>query len=313
MNKPTVLMLGAYLDEDLHDLTQNYDVIKLWEQTDKDGVISLRGGDVRAIATRGDLGATKALIERLPNLEIVACNGVGTDAIDRSATKPRGIKITNTPDVLNDDVADLAFALMLCCARNIVRNDAFARSGQWATQNPPLETKLSGKRLGIIGLGRIGKAIARRGEAFDMPISYYGRQKQSGVDFLYFSSIAELAAQSDFLVAIIPGGATTSKLIGADVFAALGKDGYFINVARGTVADEDALLHALETGVIKGAGLDVYWNEPNMNPRFAKLQNVVLQPHQGSATIETRRAMGKLVRDNLAAHFSGKPLLTEID
>jgi lactate dehydrogenase-like 2-hydroxyacid dehydrogenase len=313
MSKPTVLMLGAYPEAHTQALAEDYDLIKLWEAVDPETALARHGGKVRAVATRGDLGASKALIDRLPKLEIIGCFGVGTDAIDRGATRPRGIKITNTPDVLNDDVADLTFALMLALARNIVGGDAFARSGQWATTTPPLETKMSGKRLGIIGLGRIGKAIAKRGMAFDMPISYFGRQKQDDVSFTYYASLTELAANSDFLVAIVPGGTGTSNLVSADVFKALGPKGYFINVARGSVVDEASLLHALENRIIKGAGLDVYWNEPKMDPRFAALDNVVLQPHQGSATNDTRFAMGQLVRDNLAAHFAGRPLLTETE
>jgi lactate dehydrogenase-like 2-hydroxyacid dehydrogenase len=313
MSKPVILLLGAYLEQDMDALASQFEVIRFWEQQDKDATLRNSAHLIRAVATRGDLGAQKDLIDQLPSLEIIACFGVGTDAIDRTATGPRKIVITNTPDVLNDDVADLALGLMLAVARNIPQNDAFVRDGRWSTMSPPLETKLSGKRVGIVGLGRIGKAIAKRCQSFDMPVSYFGRQKQGGVAFSYFDSIAALAHNSDFLVAIVPGGSATSNLIGSEVFAALGQNGYFINVSRGSVVDEDALLHALENGSIKGAGLDVYWDEPKINPRFAKLKNVVLQPHQGSATIETRRAMGKLVRDNLAAYFAGKPLLTPID
>jgi lactate dehydrogenase-like 2-hydroxyacid dehydrogenase len=312
MTKPTVLMTGSYPDWDMQALEADYDIIKLWEAADKEAVLASCADNVRAIATRGDLGASKALIDCLPRLEFIGCFGVGTDGIDRSATRPRGIKIANTPDVLTEDVADLAIGLMLAVARKIVSGDGFTRDGSWAKGSLELVTRVNGKRLGIIGLGRIGKAIARRAEAFNMSVSYFGRHAQSEVSFRYFNSLTDLAGNSDFLVAIVPGGAETNGLINAEVFKALGPNGYFINVARGSVVDEAALLAALEQNIIKGAGLDVFANEPHIDPRFAKLDNVVLHPHHGSGTVETRKAMGQLVRDNLAAHFAGRPLLTEI-
>jgi lactate dehydrogenase-like 2-hydroxyacid dehydrogenase len=312
MSKPTVLMTGPYADGDMAALASDYDIIRYWEAADKDAVLTQHGAKVRAIATRGDLGASKALIDSLPALEIIGCFGVGTDSIDRSATRPRGIKITNTPDVLTEDVADLALGLMLAVARKIAYGDAFTRAGLWPKGNMELVTRVNGKRLGIIGLGRIGKAIARRAEAFSMPISYFGRNAQKDVSYTYYNSLPDLAANSDFLVAIVPGGAETTGLVDAATFKALGPKGFFINVARGSVVDEKALLDALESKTIKGAALDVYLNEPSIDPRFLKLENVVLHPHHGSGTVETRAAMGKLVRENLAAHFAGRPLLTEI-
>jgi lactate dehydrogenase-like 2-hydroxyacid dehydrogenase len=313
MTKPTLLMTGVYPDADMAALAADYDIVRLWEADDADAVLKQVGPQVRALATRGDLGASRELIGKLPALEMIGCFGVGTDGIDRSATRPRGIKISNTPDVLTEDVADLALALMLAVARKMVRGDAFTRDGSWSKGNMELVTRVNGKRLGIVGLGRIGKAIARRAQAFNMSISYFGRHKQDDASFTYYAELAALAANSDFLVAIVPGGAATANLITADVLAALGPEGYFINVARGSVVDELALLQALERGVIKGAGLDVFWHEPTISPRFAVLDNVVLHPHHGSGTVETRRAMGQLVRDNLAAHFAGRPLLTEVE
>jgi lactate dehydrogenase-like 2-hydroxyacid dehydrogenase len=310
---PTVLMIGSYPASDMATLERDYDLIKLWEHADPDSVLAARGKQVRAIATRGDLGATAAIINRLPNLELIGCYGVGTDAIDRTATRPRGIKIANTPDVLTEDVADLALALMLGVARHIGWGDAFVRDGSWAKASFPLGTRMHGKRLGIIGLGRIGKAIARRAEAFDMSVAYFGRKRQDDVDYNYHASLVDLAEQSDFLMTIVPGGAETANIVNADVLKALGPEGYFINVARGSVVDEQALLAALEAKTIKGAALDVFWNEPNIDERFMKLGNVLLHPHGGSATAETRAAMGQLVLDNLAAHFAGRPLLTEVD
>ena len=309
MTKQTVLMTGAYPDQDMAALEKDHDIIKLWEQPE---AIASRAAEVRAVLTRGDLGTSKALVDSLPNLEFIGCFGVGTDGIDRSATIPRGIRIANTPDVLTEDVADIAFALMLAVARKVVKGDAFARDGRWTKGNLELVTRVNGKRLGIIGLGRIGKAIARRGEAFNMPISYFGRHAQDDVAYSYYNDLLLLAANSDFLVAIVPGGAATTNLVDATVLKALGPDGYFINVSRGSVVDEPALIEALENKAIRAAGLDVFWNEPNIDPRFAKMENVVLHPHHGSGTVETRRAMGQLVRDNLAAFYAGRPLLTEV-
>lgn len=312
MTKPTVLMIGEYPTWDMAALEQSYALIKLWEQRDPDPVIAAHAPHIRAIATRGDLGASKALMDKLPALEVIGCFGVGTDGIDLAAARARGIRVANTPDVLTEDVADLAFALMFAVARQIQHGHTLVQQGRWPEAGLPLTTRVNGKRLGIVGLGRIGKAIAARAAGFAMPVAYFGRQQQDGVPHRYFGALTELAANSDFLIAIVPGGTGTANLIGADVLKALGPNGFFINVARGSVADEPALLTALEKGTIAGAGLDVFWNEPRIDPRFLTLKNVVLHPHHGSGTVETRKAMGQLVRDNLAAHFSGRPLLTPV-
>ena len=312
MSKPNILMPGSYAAHEMEILERDYQLHKLWEQQDQAAYLRQHGAEIRAIATRGDLGASKALIDQLPNLEIISCFGVGVDAIDLAACKARGIQVTNTPGVLNEDVADLALALMLGIARQIPQADAYTRAGKWPTGSYKLLTRMNTKRLGLIGMGRIGQAIAKRAEGFSMPIAYHSRQPRNDVAYTYFSSAAELARNCDFLVAILPGGSETEKLVNAEVLSALGPKGYFINVARGSVVDEEALLAALENQTIAGAGLDVFWNEPNINRRFLKLENVVLHPHGGSGTAETRAAMGKLVRDNLAAHFSGKPLLTAL-
>lgn len=312
MTKPTVLIIGPYADWDMAELETHYDILKLWEQKDKEAAVAAAAPRIRAIATRGDLGASKALIEQLPNLEVIGCFGVGVDGIDLATCRARGIKVANTPDVLSEDVADLALALMLGIARQIPQADAYTRTGAWAKAAFPLLTRMNGKRLGILGLGRIGMAIAKRAEGFAMPIAYHTRTARAGLPYTHYASAVELARNSDFLVAIVPGGAATEKLVNAEVLAALGPKSFFVNVARGSVADEEALLHALESKSIAGAALDVYWNEPNINPRFFALQNVVLHPHGGSGTVETRKAMGQLVRDNLAAHFAGKPLLTPV-
>ena len=312
MSKPELLLMGEYPAVDMAALEADYAVRRYWEAPDKAAFLALRAEAIRAIATRGDLGTSGEVINALPNLEIISCFGVGVDAIDLATARARGIKVTTTPNVLNEDVADLALALMLGIARQIPQADAYTRSDKWRNGAFPLLTRMNGKRLGILGLGRIGLAIARRAEGFCMPISYCTRTKRDSVAYHYCANAVELANQSDFLVAILPGGGATENIVNADVLRALGSKGYFINVARGSVVDEQALLESLEAKTIAGAALDVFWNEPNINPRFFTLPNVVLHPHGGSGTTETRAAMGKLVRDNLAAHFARKPLLTPI-
>ncbi len=312
MKKPGVLMIGLYPEWEMPVLEAAYDVHKLWLVDDKHSYINRHAEDIRAIATRGDLGASAELIESLPQLELIACFGVGTDAIDLKAAATRGIHVSNTPDVLTGDVADLAIGLCIAAARMMPQGDVLVRDHKWPQGTLPLATRFFGKRLGVLGLGRIGMAIAKRAQGFDMEISYHNRNRRDDVPFAYCETVEALAAQSDFLVAAVAGGAGSKAMIGSAALIALGPQGYFINVARGTVVDEAALLHALENGVIKGAGLDVYLNEPNIDARFMKLKNVVVLPHVGSGTLETRKAMGKLVRDNLEAHFAGKPLLTPV-
>jgi len=310
MSKTHLLLPGSYRPEEMLVLEQHYHVHKLWEHKDQTAYLKEHGPHIKALATRGDLGAKTVLLAQLPQLEMIAVYGVGLDAIDLATCRARNIKVTNTPGVLNEDVADLALALMLGIARHIAQSDAYVRAGKWPSGSYPLLARMNTKRLGILGMGRIGQAIAKRAAGFDMPISYFARHPKPNLPYSYFSSAIELARNSDFLVAIVPGGPETEKLVNVDVLAALGPKGYFINVARGSVADEEALLAALETKSIAGAALDVFWNEPNINPRFMKLDNVVLHPHGGSATVDTRKAMFNLVCDNLAAFFDNKPLLS---
>lgn len=312
MPNPTVLLAGAYPAQDMKALEARFTLLRYWEAEDKAAFLQTHAPDVRALATRGDLGADKSLIDALPQLEIIACYGVGVDAIDLKAAAARSVPVTNTPDVLTGDVADMALALMLATARGLPQADRFVRSGDWATNTYPLKARMFGKRLGIVGLGRIGQAIAKRAAAFDMEIAYFSRAPKAGQPYRHVASITDLAAESDFLVVALAGGPDTAGLIDAEVFRALGPDGIFVNIARGSVVDEPALLDALESGTIRGAGLDVMAGEPDIDPRFFALENTVLQPHQGSATVETRKAMGALVCDNLAAHFAGKPLLTPV-
>lgn len=312
MTKPDILLMGAYPDWDLADLGERYQVHKIYEAEDRDAFLTKHARDIRAIATRGELGASAALMQKLPNLEIVSCYGVGTDAIDLPHARERGIRVTNTPDVLTEDVADIALGLLLATARHIPQGDDFVRSGQWGRAPMPLVTRVSGKRVGIAGMGRIGQAIAQRAAGFGCDIRYFSRNPQPQVSYAFEADLTALAHWCEFLVVIVPGGEATKNIIDAKVLKALGSDGILVNVSRGTTVDEDALIAALQAGTIKAAGLDVFLNEPTIDPRFLELDNVVLQPHHGSGTIETRKAMGQLVRDNLAAHFSGKSLPTPV-
>lgn len=268
---------------------------------------------IRGIAGGGESKVPRALQQQLPALEIISLMGVGYDGIDVAAAIERGIPVTHTPNVLNDEVADLAMGLMLSVARRIPLADRYVRAGRWAKEGPmPLARKVSGARLGIVGLGRIGQAIADRAQAFGMSIAYTARSAKAGLPYAFHPTAAALAAEVDFLIVITPGGAGTRHMINAEVLAALGSGGYLINVARGSVVDEAALVDALQRGVIAGAGLDVFENEPHPLEALWALDNVVLTPHMASATVQTRQAMADLAADNLRAHFAGAPLLTPV-
>lgn len=268
---------------------------------------------IRGIAGGGESKVTRALMDQLPALEIVSIMGVGYDGVDVQAALERHIPVTHTPGVLNDEVADLAIGLMLSVARGIPQADRYVRAGRWASEGPmALARKVSGARLGIVGLGRIGQAIARRAQAFGMSIAYTARGAKAELAFDFHPSVRALAAQVDFLVVITPGGAGTRHLIDAEVLKALGPKGFLINVARGSVVDEAALVEALQRGVIAGAGLDVFEREPHVPDALKAMDNVVLTPHMASATQETRQAMADLAAGNLRAHFAGRPLLSPV-
>jgi lactate dehydrogenase-like 2-hydroxyacid dehydrogenase len=268
---------------------------------------------VRAVATGGGSGLPRTIMDRLPALEIIAINGVGTDAIDLAEAAKRSIRVTTTLDVLTDDVADLAIGLMLACLRKIVAGDRFVRSGLWAQGGvPALGRRVSGRRLGVLGLGRIGRAVATRASAFGMSVSYHSRRPLADVPYAYADNAIELARTSDVMVVATTGGAQSQRLVDARVLEALGPEGVLINVARGSVVDEAALIVALETGALGAAGLDVFDKEPNVPAALLNSDRVVLQPHRGSATVETRAAMAALVLDNLVAHFEGRPLPTPV-
>jgi lactate dehydrogenase-like 2-hydroxyacid dehydrogenase len=264
------------------------------------------------VAAGGESSVPASLLAQMPQLQLVSVFGVGYDGVDVQAAIKQGVAVTHTPGVLSDDVADLALGLMLSVARTIPQADQHVRQGRWPAGPMPLGRKVSGARLGIVGLGRIGQAIARRAAAFDMSIAYTARSEKPASGWQFYASAAELAAQVDFLVVITPGGQGTRHLINAEVLKALGPKGYLINVARGSVVDEEALVHALQAGVIAGAGLDVFADEPNVPEALWSLTNVVLTPHMASATHQTRRAMADLAFANMQAGLADQPLLTPV-
>jgi len=267
---------------------------------------------IRGIAGSGESKVSGELIAQCPNLEIISVFGVGYDGVDVAAAKAKGVMVTHTPNVLNDDVADLAIGLMLSAARQLPQADRYVREGRWAEIGPmPLARKVSGAKLGIVGMGRIGQAIAQRALAFNMSVAYTTRSPKS-VPFTHVPNVVDLARQSDYLIVITPGGAATRHLINAEVLAALGPEGILVNVARGSVVDEAALIDALERKVIAGAGLDVFQNEPHVPEALRAVPHVVLAPHIGSATSQTRKAMGDLAFANLQAHFEGRPVITPV-
>ncbi|MDC0457504.1 2-hydroxyacid dehydrogenase [Alphaproteobacteria bacterium] len=289
----------------------NFNTHKLWLQNDEDKYISEVKEKVDAIAVMGGYKITPKLMKSMTNLKIIACYGVGYDAIDIGYAKSLGIKVTNTPEVLNDEVADTALALMLCVYKQIVDADNFARNNSWVNGDFPLSKKFSGSKLGIVGMGRIGKAIAKRAEAFDCVISYHSRNKKD-VKYKFYDNINELAKDVDTLCIITPGGKETEKLINQKVLKDLGTNGVLINVARGSVVDQDELIYCLKNNIILAAGLDVYVNEPNIPKELIDLKNTVLLPHIASGTVETRNAMGQLVYDNIKNYFEDKPLISQV-
>jgi hydroxypyruvate reductase len=293
-------------------LDREFTCHKLHEAADRAAFLKELAPRVRALATFGPAGADAKLMDALPKLELISNFGVGVDAIDLAAAKQRNIIVTNTPGVLNDCVADTAMALTVNVMRKFPQAEAYLRTGAWAARGGyPLATSLGGKTMGILGLGRIGEAIARRAQAFGMKIRYHNRNKKD-VAYPYDADPVALAQNADVLMVVTPGGAATEKLVGAKVLDALGADGYLVNIARGTVIDEPVLLKYLQEKKIAGAGLDVFADEPRVPPAFFALDNAVLLPHVGSATMETRTAMGNLQVDNLLAHFAGKPVLTRV-
>ncbi|KAF0813042.1 2-ketogluconate reductase [Andreprevotia sp. IGB-42] len=311
-SRPTVLVTTPLLPSLQVAVERDFIVLKLWEASDRNALLAEHATAVRAVVTTSFVGADAALIAALPALEIIASFGVGYDSIDIAAAQAHGVAVTNTPGVLCDGVADCALALLLAVSHRICEADRFVRAGRWPQQGFGLGRSPAGKTCGIVGMGGIGRAVATRAAAFGMRIAYQGPRRKADLDYAYHADLADLAAASDYLVLALPGGAETRHTVDATVLAALGAQGVLINVARGSVVDEAALVAALQQGVIAGAGLDVFEDEPNVPAALLGMDNVVLLPHIGSATEETRQAMGELTFANLTAWAQRQTLLTRV-
>lgn len=300
-----ILQTGKLLASCEQALAERYTVHKLHEAQDRTALLAQIGSSVRAVAG-GSVDA--ALMDALPKLEIIANFGVGYDSIDTAAARARKIRVTNTPNVLNDAVAEMTIGLMIALARRIPQGDQFVRAGKWPNGQFGLFSELTGKTVGILGLGRIGKEIASRAQAMKMRVVYYGRKQQHTEPHIFYDNLTDMARDSDWLVVIAPGGKATDGLVSREVLEALGPEGRIVNVARGSLIDEPAMIELLQSGGLGGAALDVFVDEPEVPQALRTLDNVVLSPHQGSATHQTRNAMGALVVANLDAHFAGEPL-----
>lgn len=309
---PEIVIVGPMYPATQARLEAEFTAHRLWEAPDRDRFLAGLAERVRGIAVYALHGCPAPLIEALPRVEIIACMGIGVDRVDLDCARTRGVRVTNTPDVVTDDTADIALALMLAVERRTAEGDRFVRRGDWLNGELRFGRALRQRRLGILGLGRIGRAIARRAEGFGMEIAYQGPRAKSDTAYRYFADPVALAAWSDIVAVACPGGEATRHLVNREVIAALGPEGTLINIARGSVVDEAALVAALASGALGGAGLDVYATEPLVPEALLAMDNVVLSPHIGSATHDTRRAMGDLVVDNLHAHFAGRPLLTPV-
>ncbi len=306
MSKPEILLVRPIMPLIEEGLTKHFTLHELAEVGDEAAFFREVGPRIRGVAAGGAGKADRALIEKLPALEIIANFGVGYDGIDVKAAAERGIIVTNTPDVLTGEVADLALGLLLATVRQIPQVDRYLRAGKWLEKPYPLTTTLRERKIGILGLGRIGKAIARRCEAFDLEIAYHGRRRQDDVPYRYYDNLVDMARDVDVLMVVAPGGDATYHIVNEEVLNALGPNGILINVGRGTVVDEKALIAALRDGRILSAGLDVFENEPHVPAELIAMDHVVLLPHVGSASVYTRNAMGQLVVDNLVSWFEGK-------
>ena len=305
---PPDVIVTAPLPPFLYDpLKAGYRCHDYVQASDKPAFVAAVGGTIRGLVQGGGTVTPTSLLDALPKLEIISVFGVGYDGVPVDYCRKRGLKVTNTPDVLTDDVADVAVGLVLMTGRGFVRANRFVHAGEWLKRGAELTTKLSGKTAGILGLGRIGKAIAQRLSAMGMKIAYTGRKPQD-VPYRFVPDLQALAAESEFLIVACPGGAATKNIVNAEVLAALGKKGTLVNIARGSIVDEPALVAALESGTIKSAGLDVFADEPRIPQALLAMDQVVLLPHVGSGTRETRQAMGDLCKANLDAWFAGKPL-----
>jgi lactate dehydrogenase-like 2-hydroxyacid dehydrogenase len=313
MTKTDVLMTAPMMPLVMERAEALFTLHRLWEAPDRAAYLKEVGPRIRGVATStGHQRTDSAFFDPLPNLEIVSSFGVGYDNVDAGEAARRGIVVTNTPDVLNDEVADFTIGLLLATIRKLPQAERYLRAGNWLKAPFPLSATLRDRRIGIVGLGRIGKAIAQRISAFDVEVAYHGRSRQEGVAYAYYPTLVGLAEACDVLVVITPGGAETKNLINAEVLRALGPNGILINVARGSVVDEQALIEALRSNTILTAGLDVFADEPRVPQALIDMDHIVLMPHVASASVYTRTAMGQLVLDNLASWFAGKGPLTPV-
>lgn len=304
-SKPRVLQMGRLPLAALEtDLAAQYNVTCLTDQADPAAFLAAEGAQFSAVVTAASIGLKSEVIAALPNLKVVSSFGVGFDSLDIAAAQARGVTVGYTPGVLNDCVADMAFALMLDVSRGVAASDRFVRRGEWPKARFAPQTKASGKRLGIVGMGRIGMAIAERATGFRMDVGYHNRRPAAGSTLPYFDTLTALAQWADYLIIAVAGGATTRHMVNREVLQALGPKGYLINIARGTVVDEAALIDALTHQHIAGAGLDVFEDEPNVPAALMELDNVVLTPHIASGTHDTRRAMADLVLENLRSFYA---------
>jgi lactate dehydrogenase-like 2-hydroxyacid dehydrogenase len=309
MMKPDVLAMGKMSPRCMQALEERYTLHKLYEAEDKAAFLKAVGGRIKGIATNGHYGASAPLIDACPNLGIISSWGVGTDNIDLEHARRRGVPVCNTPGVLDDDVANLAITFLLTTTRNFVASDRYLREGRWRREGPPPHGRsIHGRQVGVVGMGRIGRTIAGKLGVFDCRIAYHSRTKKADAPYRFYADLEAMARDSDVLIVIVPGTPETQNMIDRSIMDALGPEGILINMARGSVVDEPALIAALQEGRLGGAGLDVFANEPEVPEALIKMDNVVLQPHLGSATVETRRAMDDLMLENLAAHFEGRPL-----
>ena len=316
MARPALLMTGPMMPLIEEQLDHAFQVHRLHKAADREALIRSTAGTIEAICTGGHTGVKvdDALMARLPKLRIVGNFGVGYDSVDAAAAGKRGIVVTNTPDVLTEEVADTAIGLLLMTVRELPQAERWLKAGKWVKDGDYRLTpgSLRDRSIGMLGMGRIGKAIARRLEAFGVPISYCTRRQQPDLAYTYYPSAMELAKAVDTLIVITPGGPETKNIVNAAVFKALGPRGVVINLARGSCIDEAALINALKEHTILGAGLDVFCDEPNVNPEFLALENAVLLPHVGSASVYTRDKMGQLVVDNLKAYAARNSPLTPV-
>ncbi len=311
--KRQLLLIGDVTPRMIGRFGENFDIVRDCDVDDLAEYLREHGNEFEAVATNGHDGVPPDVMDTLTNLKIISCHGVGYDAIDAKKAAARGIVVTHTPNVLNAEVANTAIMLMLAVSRRLVRDDHWVRSGQWREKgNAPLTRSIEGKRVGILGLGRIGETIARKLTAFDCEVVYHSRNKKTGALWRYYADIVAMAHDVDYLVVITPGGAGTKKLVNREVIDALGSKGTLINVSRGSVVDEAELVAALQEGRLGNAGLDVFEREPVVPNALLSMENVVLTPHVGSATEETRQAMGDLTVDNLNAFFANGKAISPV-